>query len=71
VLVDRGYRWIKFGFFYIPKQFYDDIVVKHKGGFTATSDFSIGQEEFKTSSNIHKKAPRLSSWLWAQIGVFL
>jgi hypothetical protein len=44
---------------------------KHKGGITASTDFSIGQKESKTPINIHKKAPRLSVWLWAQIGVFL
>jgi hypothetical protein len=64
-------RGIKIILFYIPKKFSNNIIVKYKGGFTASTDFSIGEKEFKTTSSIHKNAPRLSVWLWAQIGVFL
>lgn len=69
--MDGFYRWIQIIFFYKPNKLTNHIIVKSNGGFTASTDFSVGHEEFITTSNIHKNAPRLSVWLWAQFGVFL
>ena len=56
-------------FLYKPKKLAHHILVKSKSGFTASTDFSIGQKGFITTINFQKKAPRLSIWLWAQIGM--
>ena len=68
--MDIFYRCIKILCFYKPKKFSNHILVKSKSGFTTTTDFSIGQKELITTTNVHTKNPQVSSWLCAQSGVF-
>ncbi len=51
-------------------QFSDHILIKSEGRFTTSTDLSIRQKQVITTTNIHRKAPRMSIWLWAQTGCY-
>ena len=50
-------------------QFSDHILIKSEGRFTTSTDLSIRQKQVITTTNVHKKAPRMSIWLWGSNGV--